>query len=339
MKLVLKSELMSVDVPSFFHHHLMLNLHPLGWDSAVNRKVLHDLLKHEPVWNNPNTRRFCSGVLGLPDLTHCSRFYEDRIVCGVEQDLENSEQKIKILEFLKATRPWRKGPFSFFGIEVETEWASYMKWNRLFPHLDIKGKTVLDIGASSGYYMFRMLSHSPKQVLGIDPSFTFFYQFLGLQHFLKETNLHYLPVKIEALDQAGIHFDVIFCMGVLYHQRVPRTLLQQLKRMAGSQGVVILETLIWDSPKEESLQPKRYAKMPNVRHIPTPSLVSKWAKEAGFAHCDFLSQDLTTPGEQKRTEWIIGESLLDFLDPQDPSKTVEGYPAPLRGIFRLEGGR
>ena len=27
------------------------------------------------------------------------------------------------------------------------------------------------------------------------------------------------------------------------------------------------------------------------------------------------------------------ESLADFLDPRDSSKTVEGYPAPLRAVI------
>jgi tRNA (mo5U34)-methyltransferase len=27
------------------------------------------------------------------------------------------------------------------------------------------------------------------------------------------------------------------------------------------------------------------------------------------------------------------ESLEDFLDPEDPDKTIEGYPAPRRAIF------
>jgi hypothetical protein len=28
--------------------------------------------------------------------------------------------------------------------------------------------------------------------------------------------------------------------------------------------------------------------------------------------------------------------LMDFLDPGDPSRTIEGYPAPLRGTFTAE---
>lgn len=40
----------------------------------------------------------------------------------------------------------------------------------------------------------------------------------------------------------------------------------------------------------------------------------------------------TTSPEQRRTDWIDTQSLADFLDPDDPDKTVEGYPAPLRAM-------
>ncbi|MGQ7096348.1 DUF1698 domain-containing protein, partial [Escherichia coli] len=42
---------------------------------------------------------------------------------------------------------------------------------------------------------------------------------------------------------------------------------------------------------------------------------------------------VTTTEEQRRTEWMVTESLSDFLDPHDPSKTVEGYPAPKRAVL------
>ncbi len=37
--------------------------------------------------------------------------------------------------------------------------------------------------------------------------------------------------------------------------------------------------------------------------------------------------------EQRKTDWMENESLIDFLDPNDTSKTIEGYPAPLRAIL------
>ncbi|VEB58220.1 tRNA (5-methoxyuridine) 34 synthase [Salmonella enterica subsp. enterica] len=42
---------------------------------------------------------------------------------------------------------------------------------------------------------------------------------------------------------------------------------------------------------------------------------------------------VTTTEEQRRTEWMVTESLADFLDPNDRSKTVEGYPAPQRAVL------
>lgn len=34
-----------------------------------------------------------------------------------------------------------------------------------------------------------------------------------------------------------------------------------------------------------------------------------------------------------RSEWMTTESLAEFLDPNDSSKTLEGYPAPLRAVI------
>ena len=42
---------------------------------------------------------------------------------------------------------------------------------------------------------------------------------------------------------------------------------------------------------------------------------------------------MTTTEEQRKTELMITESLEDFLDPTDPTKTIEGYQAPTRAVF------
>ncbi|MFT5840402.1 MAG: tRNA (mo5U34)-methyltransferase, partial [Flavobacteriales bacterium] len=38
----------------------------------------------------------------------------------------------------------------------------------------------------------------------------------------------------------------------------------------------------------------------------------------------------------RATEWMQSQSLLDFIDPNDHSKTIEGYPAPLRAVLVAE---
>jgi tRNA (mo5U34)-methyltransferase len=44
----------------------------------------------------------------------------------------------------------------------------------------------------------------------------------------------------------------------------------------------------------------------------------------------------TSIDEQRSTEWMTFESLADFLDPDDQSKTIEGHPAPVRAVFLAE---
>jgi tRNA (mo5U34)-methyltransferase len=42
---------------------------------------------------------------------------------------------------------------------------------------------------------------------------------------------------------------------------------------------------------------------------------------------------MTTIEEQRKTNLMTTESLEDFLDPADPTKTIEGYQAPTRAVF------
>ncbi|WP_272994295.1 DUF1698 domain-containing protein, partial [Spongiibacter tropicus] len=36
---------------------------------------------------------------------------------------------------------------------------------------------------------------------------------------------------------------------------------------------------------------------------------------------------------QRSTDWMQFHSLADFLHPDDPSLTIEGYPAPKRAVL------
>ncbi|MDX1519978.1 MAG: DUF1698 domain-containing protein, partial [Gammaproteobacteria bacterium] len=55
-----------------------------------------------------------------------------------------------------------------------------------------------------------------------------------------------------------------------------------------------------------------------------------------FSNPRIVDVTTTRPGEQRVTEWMEFESLSDFLDSRDQSKTVEGYPAPARAIALAE---
>lgn len=77
----------------------------------------------------------------------------------------------------------------------------------------------------------------------------------------------------------------------------------------------------------------RYAQMRNVYFIPSAAALKQWLEKCGFIDVRIVDTCVTTSEEQRRTEWMTTESLADFLDPHDSSKTLEGYPAPLRAVI------
>ena len=131
-------------------------------------------------------------------------------------------------------------------------------------------------------------------------------------------------------------FDTIFCLGVLYHRSDPVAMLKQLYKGLDRSGEVILDTFMIDGDEEMALSPQgSYSKIPNIYFVPTIPALKNWCLRAGFSDFEVLETSVTSSDEQRKTEWIEGQSLEDFLDPDDPAKTVEGYPAPKRVYVRL----
>ena len=78
---------------------------------------------------------------------------------------------------------------------------------------------------------------------------------------------------------------------------------------------------------------KRYAKMNHIFFIPTVACLTHWLTRSGFDSIQCVDVSRTTSKEQHKTDWIDTESLPDFLDPDDPEKTVKGYPATVRAMI------
>jgi len=53
----------------------------------------------------------------------------------------------------------------------------------------------------------------------------------------------------------------------------------------------------------------------------------------GFKDVKIVEQNVTSLQEQRATDWMEYNSLVDFLDADDTTKTAEGYPAPLRATI------
>ncbi|MEO1923024.1 MAG: tRNA 5-methoxyuridine(34)/uridine 5-oxyacetic acid(34) synthase CmoB [Nautiliaceae bacterium] len=240
----------------------------------------------------------------------------------------------EIKELALMLKPWRKGPFKINNLFIDSEWKSYIKWNSLKPHLNLKDKDILDVGCNNGYYMFRMLEMNPKSITGFDPSALFNLQFDFINQFIK-SNIDYKLLGVEHIPYYEKKFDVIFCMGVLYHRRDPIDMLKELKAGLKKDGEVILDTLIIEGNEDIALSPVRYAKMKNVYFIPTLKALYNWIEKAKFSNVEFIGKRYTTTYEQRKTEWINGESLENFLN-KDETKTIEGYEPPLRCYLKLK---
>jgi len=129
-------------------------------------------------------------------------------------------------------------------------------------------------------------------------------------------------------------FDTVFSMGVLYHRRSPLDHLYELRACLRSGGELVLETLIIKGEEGVTLMPEgRYAKMRNVWFFPTIPTMELWLRRCGFKDVRCVDINTTSIEEQRPTKWMTFESLADFLDPDDHSKTIEGHPAPVRAIF------
>ena len=232
--------------------------------------------------------------------------------------------------------PWRKGPFVLNGLYVDAEWQSNIKYNLLEPHFNLTDKVVGDIGCNNGYYLFRMLRQKPKKLIGFDPSAIYFSQFKFINHFVK-SDIVYELLGVEHVEFYEHKFDILFCLGVLYHRSDPIGMLKSLYKGLHKGGELILDTFMIDGEEEVSLTPKdRYSKIPNIYFIPTVNALKNWCYRAGFKEVEVLEIMLTEASEQRKTEWIETQSLEDFLDPKDSTLTIEGYPAPKRVYIKAK---
>ncbi len=245
-------------------------------------------------------------------------------------------QKIQQLkQLLLELHPWRKGPFHIHGVDIDTEWRSDLKWQRLIADIaPLSGRRVLDIGCGSGYHVWRMLGEGAAQVIGVDPTPLFVVQFWALQHFIQNFNAWILPLGIEHLPEKLQAFDTVFSMGVLYHRRSPLDHLLELREALVPGGQLVLETLVIDGPEGKVLVPEdRYARMGNVWFLPSCATLEAWLKKMKFQNVELIDKSTTSSDEQRSTEWMTYHSLSNFLDPNDNRKTIEGYCAPQRAII------
>ena len=329
------------------HRNLLLMAEQYGWTKWMS-KLLEPLMTIEgsrrnadrDVWETSLqvTKSLTPSVVDIQQSCIQIGTAEDLLKAGFEHDL--------FVERLKVLHPWRKGPFSLFGVHLDTEWRSDWKWERIVSHLaPLEGRTVLDVGCGSGYHAWRMWGAGAKAVVAIDPSQLFWMQFKLMQQWVTNwlgaqpvytpnTSVQYIPLPLENLPKHTQAFDTVFSMGVLYHRKSPFEHLDHLRSLLRKGGEVVLETLVVDGDEQTVfVPPGRYAVMNNVWYLPSVKALMLWMNRVGFVNVRCVDITQTTIEEQRPTEWMTWQSLPDFLDPLNPNRTVEGHPAPKRATI------
>ncbi len=321
-----------------------INYHPFfDWLQNSDLESWHETLP-ALIEERLNGRRWgdmpgwLAALESLPDISVHHSDFNAGVTIGHTADITSNELD-QLQQSLMGLHPWRKGPFELFGMAIDTEWRSDWKWERVLPHLQsLQNRLILDVGCGNGYHCWRMLGAGAKRVIGIDPSAKFVFQFNAIKKYAgHELPIDVLPLGIEHMPAKMAAFDTVFSMGILYHRRSPMDHLRELRELLRPGGQLVLETLVIDGPEGQVLVPEgRYGKMPNVWFLPSPDTLVSWMRKQGFVNPRVVDISATSIQEQRSTEWMTYDSLVDFLDPEDINKTAEGHPAPIRAVVVAE---
>ena len=260
-------------------------------------------------------------------------FSGSHIVLGDKASLGEQDKK-KLQDLLLNLNPWRKGPFNICDINVDSEWRSDYKWERLKDFIpNIAGKRVADLGCSNGYYGYKLLGLNPELVVGMDKTALFIFQFLATKHFAKQIQkLLILPCSVEEFDSKNMDFNLILSMGVLYHVKNIPCHLDAVKKLIKKNGYLVLETIISSSEKNINIeQGTTYAGMKNIGTIFSKANLINLLNASGFKNIELVNESFTSTNEQRTTRWMQGKSFKDFT--LSNGRTIEGFPPVCRVIF------
>ena len=298
--------------------------------------TLHETMRQRFAQDKKGFRRFRKLYETLAEIRAESlEFGDDVVRIGTKDEVSEADFN-KIHDVMRQFMPWRKGPFSIFGVDIDAEWRSDRKWRRVQAVLpDLDGKVIADIGSNNGYYMFRMAADNPALVLGFEPYVQHYFAFKTLNRLAGQKNLLVEPFGVEDIGLFPESFDVIFLMGIIYHRISPVEMLREIRAALKPGGILIVESQAIPGDEPVALFPEsRYAKVPGTYFVPTASCLENWLKRTRFSDVELFYSHPMSSSEQRQTDWMIFESFPDFIDPQNPQLTVEGYPAPLRVYLR-----
>ena len=156
-----------------------------------------------------------------------------------------------------------------------------------------------------------MIGDGADQVLCLEPNLMHVSQFACINHFVGSKKIRMIPERLENSGISDTNFDLIFSMGLLYHQRNPEQHLIGLKSLLEIQGKMILETIICPDKFGMAIEPSegRYASMPNVHFVHSDLGCKEIFEKLGLEVVAETKPVHTNPEEQRKTKWMPFKSF------------------------------
>lgn len=167
---------------------------------------------------------------------------------------------------------------------------------------DLRGRSVLDVGAWDGFFSFEAERRGAERVLATD-SFAwdgtnwstkagFELCRSALSSSVEDQTIDVLALSPDAL---GGRFDVVLCLGVLYHMKHPLLMIERVASVTGE--LLILEThvdMTWTRRPAMAFYPDRLGVDPTNWWGPNPEALTGMLRVAGFDHVEIVTPDTAT---------------------------------------------
>lgn len=143
---------------------------------------------------------------------------------------EDKKNKHRLMQTVKRLGPWYHNIQLTPDLCTNPERGDYpaSRWRFLEPHvpLDLRGKTVLDIGCNAGFFSVELKRRGAARVVGIDIMPHVLAQARFVSSWFDQT-IELRELSAYEVKRLGV-FDIVFFIGVLYHLEHPLNALQQI---------------------------------------------------------------------------------------------------------------